>query len=75
MVRFCNRDVDLSRESVDYRTFWICVHMGLEGRRRRLCRGETVETGGSSLKCHHIHHGQLEVRLAPVKFEQVCFVR
>ena len=70
MVRFCSRDVDLARESGNYRTFWVCVHMGLEGRRRRLCQGERVQEV-TWLRCHHLHHGLPQLRMAPVKFEQV----
>ena len=75
MVRFCSRDMDLVMEAGNYRTFWICVHMGLEGRRRSLCQGENVERVIiASLKCHHLHHDQSQLRLAPVKFEQVVVV-
>ena len=76
MVRFCSRDVDLAREAANYRAFWICVQMGLEGRRRRLCQGEKVEVENdtTSLKCHHLHHDQPQLRLAPVKFEQVLIL-
>ena len=76
MVRFCSRDVDHARDNGNPRTFWICVHIGLEGRRRRLCQGEQVEEAGervTSLKCHHLHHDQPQLRLAPVKFEQVLY--
>ena len=72
MVRFCSRDVDHARENGNPRTFWICVHIGLEGRRRRLCQGEKVEESGErSLKCHYLDHDQPLLRLGPVKFEQV----
>ena len=48
------------------------MHIGLEGRRRRLCQGEKVEESGErSLKCHHLDHDQHLLRLGPVKFEQV----
>ena len=71
MVRFCSRDVDLAREAANYRAFWICVQVGLEGRRRRLCQGENMDKPLTSLKCHHLHHDQPQLRLAPFKFEQV----
>ena len=71
MVRFCSRDVDLAREAANYRAFWICVQVGLEGRRRKLCQGEKMENDLPSLKCYHLHHDLPQLRLAPVKFEQV----